>query len=162
LNAGQYDDAVKQLRTVLELDPHYARAHSILGMTYEKQGRIDEAIAEWETAVDLTSGQSAVYRARLGRTLALADRRSEALEILRELTELAGREYVSPVVFVEIYIGLGDNDEAIDWLEKAYEERSAYMALLKVYKRFDPLRSEPRFQDLLRRMNFPPDNESMQ
>jgi serine/threonine-protein kinase len=162
LNAGRYDDAVKQLRKVLELDPHYARAHSMLGMTYEEQGRIDEAIAAWETTVDLTGGQSAVYRARLGRTLALAGRRSEALEILRELTEVAGKEYVSPVVFTEIYIGLGDNDEAIDWLEKAYEERSAYMALLKVYQRFKALRSEPRFQDLLRRMNFPPDNESMQ
>ena len=95
-------------------------------------------------------------RAALGRAYAVAGKRDEALKMLNELKERAKRSYVSPVGIAIIYVGLGEKEQAFSWLEKAYEDRSTWLIFLKVEPRFDPLRSDPRFQSLLRRMNFPP------
>ena len=86
----------------------------------------------------------------------MSGKRGEALRILDELMELLQRRYVSPSSFAIVYIGLGDKDQAFAWLEKAYEDRSTFLTEFKVEPMFDSLRSDPRFQDLLRRMNFPP------
>ncbi len=155
LGAGRVDEAIGKLRGVLEMDPHFVRAHSVLAVAYEKKGMLDEAIAANEKAVEL-SGGFLNYRARLSRVRALAGEQSEALRLLDELTDRAGREYVSPINFALACIGLGRHDRAIDWLEKAYDERSVYLIVADTSPLFDPLRSEPRFQAILRRMNFPP------
>ena len=90
----------------------------------------------------------------LGMCYGLAGRQADANKVLKELLELSRRRYVTPVALVQVYIGLGDKDQAFAWLEKAYEERSYGMAFLKVMPMADPLRSDPRFDDLLRRIGL--------
>ena len=153
--ARQYDQAIEQERKTLELDPNFAPAHWVLGQVYEQQERFEVAIAEFQEAVT-HSGGSTMMRAALGRAYAVAGKRDEALKMLNELKERAKRSYVSPVGIAIIYVGLGEKEQAFSWLEKAYEDRSTWLIFLKVEPRFDPLRSDPRFQSLLRRMNFPP------
>lgn len=153
--AGQYEQAIQQCRKILEMDPQFALAHWDLGRAYEGKGMYKEAVAEMQKAVEL-SGGDAVFTSHLGRAEALAGRRDEAIKILNQLKTRAQREFVSPRVFVLIYAALGDKDRAFAWLEKAYQERSDIIVELKVAPELDPLRSDPRFQDLLRRMNFPP------
>ena len=85
----------------------------------------------------------------------LAGRKAEASKILNELLELNETRYVTPAALVNVYIGLGDKEQAFVWLEKAYQERSNYVAYLKVFPILDPLRSDPRFADLVRRVGLP-------
>jgi tetratricopeptide (TPR) repeat protein len=151
----RYDQAVEQLRKALEMDPNFALAHWFLGDTYEQKAEYESAIAEYQKA-RTASGGSTYAVAALGRAYAAAGKRREALKILGELKELSKRTYVSPYFMGSIYIALGGKDQALEWLQKAYEERDPWMGYLKVEPAFDPLRSDPRFQDLLRRMNFPP------
>ncbi len=146
------DEAVAELQKALEMDPNFILAHSTLGAVYTSQGRYDEAIAERKKAVELSKGFFGL--AGLGRAYAQAGRRAEAEKIIKELQEQARRDYVHPSHLALIYIGLGDKDSAFAWLEKAYAEHS-FLYFLKSDPNFDPLRSDPRFQDLLRRMNLP-------
>ena len=146
------DEAVAELQKALEMDPNFILAHSTLGAVYTSQGRYDEAIAERKKAVELSKGFFGL--AGLGRAYAQAGRRAEAEKIIKELQEQARRDYVHPSHLALIYIGLGDKDSAFTWLEKAYAEHS-FLYFLKSDPNFDPLRSDPRFQDLLRRMNLP-------
>jgi len=155
IGAGRLDEAIDKLGGVLEMDPHFVRAHSVLALAYEKKGMLAEAIAANEKAVEL-SGEYLEYRVRLSRVRALAGDRSAAAGMLDELMARAGTEYVSPIDFVLTYIGLGRHDRAIEWLEKAYEARSVYMVVANTSPLFDPLRAEPRFQEVLDRMGFPP------
>ncbi len=152
--AGMYDQAMQQCRKTLEMDPNFAVAHACLSRSYEHKGMHKEAIAEIQNAVNL-SGGSLVWVAALGRAYALAGRRDEAIKILNELKARSKREFVPPAGFVGIYAALGDKDQAFAWLEKAYQERSDIIPALKLPV-FDPLRSDPRFQDLLRRVRLPP------
>jgi len=153
--AHEYDRAIEQLRKTLELDSNFGHAHRLLGEAFGKRGMFEEGIAEMQKALALSGGSRAYYLAQLAKAYALSGRSGEALKILDELTELAQRKYVAPTNFAIIYIGLGKKDLAFDWLEKAYEERSSFLTELKVEPMFDSLRSDPRFQDMLRRMNFP-------
>ena len=91
----------------------------------------------------------------LGLVYGLAGRKADALKILNELLELNKARYVTPAALVNVYIGLGDKEQAFVWLEKAYQERSNYLAYLKVFPILDPLRSDPRFTDLVRRVGLP-------
>jgi serine/threonine-protein kinase len=91
----------------------------------------------------------------LGHAYAAAGKPAEARRILEDLHALAKKRYVLPYGFALIHIGLGENEEALEWLERACQDRNGMMAFLQVEPRFDPLRDDPRFQDLLRRMNFP-------
>jgi hypothetical protein len=91
----------------------------------------------------------------LGHAYAVAGKTDEARGVLSELKALSRDRYVLPFGIAVIYTGLGEKDEAIDWLEKAYEERNGWMVYLREEPRLEPLRSDPRFQDLLARMNFP-------
>src|SRR6266702_4049416 len=117
-------------------------------------GRYEQAIAEGEKGVKL-SGGSPLMRAALAQTLAAAGRREKALQILDELTELAKQKYVAPYFFAGIHVGLGDQDRAIEYFEKAYEEHSHWLMYLHMDPGMDSLRSNPRFQDLLRRVGLP-------
>jgi serine/threonine protein kinase/Tfp pilus assembly protein PilF len=153
--ARRFDEAIEQSRKTLEMDPNFALAHLWLGWAYEQTGRYKEASEEAKKAVTL-SGGSPYYRASLGHAYAQSGMKVEAEKILEELNEVPQRMYVSPYFLAEIYTGLGENEEAFRWLERAYEERANLLVFLKVEPKVDPLRSDPRFQDLLRRMNFPP------
>ena len=151
--ARQYDKAIEQLRKTLELDQSFYRAHWTLGVAYELKASFPEAIAEYQKARALDDDPRAL--AMLGHAYAISSKRDEALKALDQLKELAKRRYVSPINFVFIYIGLGEKDEAFQWLETCYQERDPQMTRLKVNPLFDPLRSDPRFTELMRRVGLP-------
>jgi len=149
-----YEAAVEALRKTLEIDAHFVYAHVMLGQSYLQLNRFPDAIAEFQTASEL-SGASVPDLAMLGHALGLAGDSSQAHHVLNQLKERSARSYVSPYCMAEIYLGLGDHDQALAWLEKAYEERARQLVMLKVEPEVDPLRSDSRFQNLLERMNFP-------
>jgi serine/threonine protein kinase/tetratricopeptide (TPR) repeat protein len=153
-HARRYDDAIEQLRRTVELDPHYPITYWILGLLFRKMGSYELAIAEGEKGVKL-SGGSYLMRAALAQTLATAGRRNEAIQVLDDLTKLATQKYVAPYFFAGIHIGLGENDRAIECLEKSYEEHSHWLLYLHLDPSMDALRSNPRFQDLLQRIGLP-------
>jgi TolB-like protein/DNA-binding winged helix-turn-helix (wHTH) protein/Tfp pilus assembly protein PilF len=157
-SAGMYDQEMEQCRKTLEMDPNFAIGHACLSDSYDNKRMYKEAIAEMRKAIDL-SGGSLRWVSDLARIYARAGRRDEAIKILDELKARSKREFVSPRFFAWVYAALGEKDQAFAWLEKAYEEHSVVKAALKVDPGLEPLRSDPRFQDLLRRMNFPPQNQ---
>jgi serine/threonine protein kinase/Tfp pilus assembly protein PilF len=152
--ARKYDDAIEQLNRTVELEPHYPVTYWILGLVLRSIGRHEEAINEGEKGVKL-SGGSPLIRAALAQTLATAGRRSEAIQILEELTALAKQKYVAPYFFAGIYAGLGQNDRAMEYLEKAVVEHSHWLIYLHIDPSMDRLRSNPGFQELLRRVGLP-------
>jgi serine/threonine protein kinase/tetratricopeptide (TPR) repeat protein len=152
--AGRYVDAVEQLRRTVELEPHYPVTYWILGLLLRKLGRYEEAITEGEKGVKL-SGGSPLMKAALAHTLGAAGNRNQAIEILDELTKLTEQKYVSPYFFAGIHVGLGEIDRAIEYLEKSYEDHSHWLIYLHIDPSMDALRSNSRFQDLLRRVGLP-------
>jgi len=153
--ARRYDEAIEQLRKTLDLDPNYWWAHSILGRCYLGKGMRSEAIAEFQKARSL---ESTIVEplAGLGVAYALEGDNAEAMKVLNELQERAKRSYVSPYFIAIVCNGLGEKDQAFAWLDKAYADRSWYLMELKVSPEIDSLRSDPRFQALYKKMNFPP------
>jgi TolB-like protein/Flp pilus assembly protein TadD len=147
--ARRPDEAITQLRKTLELDPGFGVAHFTLGNAYELKGELDQAISEYQTAIAL-SGNLNGRIGSLGHAYALAGRKNDARQILKRLKELSRNGYVSPYHTALVYIGLDEKEEAFAWLEKAQHDRYWMMAFLKVDPRLDPLRSDLRFQDLLR------------
>lgn len=152
-NARRYDEAIEQLRRVTELDPNDYRSRWFLGIAYANNRRFAEAIATSEKAVVLSDRVPSTLGV-MGMCYGLAGRKAEANKVLDELLELNRRRYVTPVALVLVYIGLGDKDQAFVWLEKAYQERSYFLAYLKVVPLADPLRSDPRFDKLLARIGL--------
>jgi serine/threonine-protein kinase len=150
----QYDEAMEQLRRTVELDPNYPVTYWILGLLLRKMGRYEEAIAEGEKGVKL-SGGSPLVRAALAQTFATAGRSQEAMQILGDLSKLAKGKYVAPYFFAGIHVGLGADERAMEYLEKAYEERSHWLIYLHIDPSMDGLRSNPRFQELLWRIGLP-------
>jgi len=148
------DQAIAEFRKTLELDPDFWVAHWTLGRAYEQKAMFAEAIAEIQKAIDL-SGGSALSLAALGHTYAVSGRRAEAERVLNELKESSKQGYISSYSIAAIHAGLGEKDQAFIWLEKAYEERSGWLIWLRAEPISDPLRSDPRFQDLLCRVGLP-------
>jgi tetratricopeptide (TPR) repeat protein len=153
-NARRYGEAIEQLRAVIRMDPNHYQAYWILGHTYAANGQHQEAIAASEKAVELSERTPGALGI-LGLAYGLAGRKGEANQILNELLKLNESRYVTPAALVNVYIGLGDKDQAFAWLEKAYQEKSNYVAFLKVFPILDPIRSDPRFADLVRRIGLP-------
>jgi len=130
--ARRYDEAIGQLRRVLAMDSNYNAVYWNLGQTYAGKGQFDEAIEAFEKLAALSS-RSPGPLGFVGMSYGLAGRKAEANKVLNELLELSRRRYVTPVALVNVYIGLGDKDQAFVWLEKAYQERSNYMAYLNAF-----------------------------
>jgi TolB-like protein/Tfp pilus assembly protein PilF/predicted Ser/Thr protein kinase len=151
--ARQYDQAIEQLRRTLELDPNFIPALTALGSAYLQKSMYQEGIAEFEKALTISPGNTQALW-RLGYAYAVTGRRTEAQKVLNDLSK---KKYVPAFTMAIIYAGLGQKDQAFQWLEKSYEEHdSGPFSMVKVYPIFDPLRSDPRFVDLLRRMNLQP------
>ena|SRR5215204_3915588 len=152
--ARQYEAAIKQLRETLHLDQDFADAHVMLGVTLVQTGEYGEAITEFERASVLT-GNSPEILGLLGYGYGTAGMKREAQDVLSKLNNLARQNrYVSSFSRATIYIGLGETDLAFKWLERAHEERLWYLALLAVDPLFDRLRPDPRYTELIRRMNL--------
>jgi TolB-like protein/DNA-binding winged helix-turn-helix (wHTH) protein/tetratricopeptide (TPR) repeat protein len=148
--ARSYDEAIDQYKKTLELDPNFFQARLYLAWSYTFKGLYPEAFAEYEKMGDYGSRNNFV-----GFLNAVSGRRSEALKVIERIKLRSAQTYVDPYNMAIPYAGLGDRDNAMRLLAKAYEERSAEMPQVKVEPFFDNLHSDPRFQDLVRRMNFP-------
>ena len=153
LYGRRYDQAIEQFHKTLGLDPDSGVAHAGLGWSYSLKSLHEPAIASLRKACEFWPGSSPI--GLLGEAYAAAGRRDEAPKVLEQLQELSKQRYVTPYVVGRIYATLGQMDEAFGWLETAYQQRAEWMVLLKVDPCLDDLRSDPRFQDLMRRMNFP-------
>ncbi len=151
---GEDEQAVATWMRKLELAPNYYDPHRHLGNYYCRVGRLEEAFAELQRARHLSLDDPFVA-ADLGHCYATSGRLEDAKGILAELDELAAEAYVSPMSRALILIGLGAHDEAFRWLEKAYELRALLLLTINVDPRYDALRSDPRFDDLVRRVGFP-------
>lgn len=151
--ARQYDRALEQLERALELEPNFFRAHLHLGMCYERKRMYPEALAEFEKARSISENSWTL--AGLGHCYASFGAREEAERLLDQLLELSLRQFVSCATIAVVYAGFEDRaDQTLEWLEKAYEERSGLLSYLKVWPIFDHLRRDPRFVRLLRRIGF--------
>jgi TolB-like protein/Tfp pilus assembly protein PilF len=150
--ARQYDKAIEQCRKTLELDSNFHIAYGVIGEAYTQQGMYQEAIAELQKATSLSPGPEGL--ALLGYTYALAGHRSEARKVLNKLKGLSSRRYIEPASIAIIHTGLGEREQAFEWLEKAYEHRNELLVMIKVDPRLDALRSDARFTDLLRRVLY--------
>jgi len=151
--ARQYDPALEQLERALELEPNFFRAHLHLGMCYERKRMYAEAVAEFDKARSISENSWTL--AGLGQCHASFGAREEAERLLDQLLELSRHQFVSCATIAAVYAGFDDGaDQTIEWLEKAYEERSGLLIWLKVWPIFDHLRSNARFVRLLRRIGF--------
>jgi len=153
--ARRYREAIAPIRKTLELDPNFRVARRFLGQVYEQNGMYEAAIAELRQAAKL-SENNPIDLGALGHVYAVSGHRREALQILEELRQHSAKRYVSGYEFALIYAGLGKLEKAFQWLDKAFQEHSTWMLHLRVDPRLDPLRSDPRFQDLLRRVGLSP------
>jgi TolB-like protein/DNA-binding winged helix-turn-helix (wHTH) protein/Tfp pilus assembly protein PilF len=152
-NARQYDQASAQLEKTLTMDPNHHETHSILGLVYAQQRRYREALTEWQKSMELGGWDK---RGFLGYMYAVSGQRGEAQKILTQLLDEARSKPVSAYNISRIYAGLGENEQAFSWLEKAIDERDSNLTMpgLKADVQLDTLRSDPRFQDLLARMHL--------
>ncbi len=152
--ARRYDRAIEECRKALELDANFSPAYIFLGLAYEKKGRFSEAVAALEKAIQLDTSPTALEM--LGGAYAAWGKKGEAKKVLDSLTERADRRYVCPYEIATVYVGLGDKDSAFRSLEKAVEERADCIPWIKADSKIDPLRSDPRYRDLMRRLGLSP------
>jgi tetratricopeptide (TPR) repeat protein len=153
---GQYDGALEQCRKIEELYPTSDLGHMYCGDVEVQKGNLAEAIRELQEAVTLSEGRNARTVAHLAYAYALAGRRNDAENLLAKLLEMSKQRYVQYVLVARVYAGLGQKQDAFEWLEKAYQVHGRDLLELKYDPRFGSLRSDPRFNDLLRRIGLPP------
>ena len=150
----QFDQAIEQCRKTLEMDPNFAVAYAVLGQTYLAKGMNSEAAPVLEKYSALSQG-SVDSLALLGYSQARRGKKSQALRTIDELKETSKNSFVPAFYFALVYAALEDKDQAFMWLEKGYDERFARFAYLKLEALWDPLRSDERFRDLVRRVGIP-------
>jgi len=152
--ARQYDRSIAQLRDTLEMDPSYEWAHLILGQAYEQKRELQLAVTELRKALEL-SHNSPLMISALAHAYAISGNAGEARRLLAELLAPSQHQYVSPFYIAIVYTGLAQNDSAIDWLDKAFADRSNGLVFLQVEPELDPLRSNARFLALKQKLKFP-------
>jgi tetratricopeptide (TPR) repeat protein len=152
---GQEEAGRRQLRKAIELEPSFFLPWSLLSVVDCHDGKLMEATAEADEGVRLSKGLP-VARGYAGYALAMAGRRAEALEILDQLEELSRQRYVPAIARAWCHLGLGDHERVIEWLENGYEQRDSQLPHVRLMRAFRPLHSDPRFQDLLRRLGLLP------
>ena len=152
--ARRYDAAIEQLRKTTEMDPRFYYAHWNLGVALEVKGLVEQAITEYEKAIALDDDP--LSRGLLAHLYAKIGQKEKALQIQERLREVSKQRYVTPYIFAMIHLGLGEKDQAIDFLEKTYDDRDGYnLAFIKVDPFFDPLRGDPRFEALVAKIFAP-------
>jgi tetratricopeptide (TPR) repeat protein len=151
LIARRYDEAIQQSLKTMEMDPRFAVGHYQLGQAFVQKHMYDKGIAELQKAIGFSGGNK-TFRSALAYAYAASGRRNEALEILNDLKNRLNNGFSNASEIALIYVGLDEKDQAMTWLEKAYGERFNPSVLIRPC--FDPLRSDPRFQDLLRRIGL--------
>jgi eukaryotic-like serine/threonine-protein kinase len=152
--ARQFDQAIEQCQKVFEVYPGFPLAHFERGRAYEQKGMLVEALAEHQSARTISSDSPQTVTA-VGHALALLGRADEALQVVDALLEMAKQRYVPVIYLAGIFAALDDHDQALTWLEKAYQDRSDYLVYLRSEPTFDGLASDPRFQDLSHRIGLP-------
>ncbi len=151
--AKRYDEAIRQFLKTLEQDPNFVPAHYGIAFAYAQIGKYKEAIDSYEKTIALSDCRTC-YLAGLGYVYGLSGRRQDALKIVEELESNLNTDYVSPADIAMVYAGLSDRDEAFEWLERAYAEHAEFINFIQVEPAFDPLKSDPRFADLLQRLGL--------
>jgi serine/threonine-protein kinase len=151
--ARRYDQSIEEYQKTLEMDSSFMTAHYMLGYVYMAKGMYKEASAEFQKCIDI-EGSIPSNLLPLARTYALSGKKAEALRILDQVNST--KEYVTPIDMVHLYLSLEDQKQVFIWLQKAYESRDGQLGYLKVDPFMDSLRSDPRFQDLVRRVGFMP------
>ena len=150
----EYQQAIDQLLKTLELDPGFILTRMFLGEAYEQVGMFTEATAQFQKAVDLSERRS-INLAGLAHSYAVSDNQQEALKIVKELEQRSTKEFVSARAVAEIYVALGDHDQAFAWLYTAFEQRNGWLLHIKENPRYDSVRADPRYDALVRRLNLP-------
>jgi len=150
--AHRYDESLEQSQKTIELDPQFAVAHYQLGQALEQKHKHDEAITEFRRAIELAGGNT-TFESNLASAYAVSGRKEEAMKIVKDLETRQSQDSSTDASIALIYVGLGDNDRAMIWLDRAYQARFNPSILMRPV--FDPLRSAPRFQDLLHRIGLP-------
>ena len=152
--AGDYSQAIGQLQKTLAAEPGFVPAHLYLGRTYQQQRSYSQALPELQKALEL-SGEGSQELSGLGQFYAASHREKEARKIIDDLKQRSQQTYVQPMWIAGIYAALGSPNEAFEWLQKAYDDRSVSLVYLRIDPVFQPLRSDPRFADLLGRLRLP-------
>ena len=151
--ARQYDQAIDQLDKALELEPNLWLTHLFLGKVYAQKGMYNEALIESQKALQFSGGNTEAS-SLMGYTYAISGNKKQAEKVLGELKKLSKQKYVPASNIALIYAGLGETDQALDWLENAYDERDVHVTFLKTVSHWDSMRKEPRFTSLLQRGSF--------
>ena len=151
----KFDESIVEGKKTLNMAPDYLPVYLWLGMSYEQKGEYQEAIDILVRGKNLTSGADTKISALLAHVYAKAGKTALSTSELDEIKIKAKRQYVSAFNMARINLGLGNTEEALNWLEKAYDERSTWLTWINVDPSFDDLRSEPRFQAIIEQMNFP-------
>ena len=159
LYSNRFDESFAQVQKLIEIEPRFHGAYQLSGLLYETQGKYEDAIEEFRKSIALGSGQAIL--SLLGETYALAGRTEEALQTLEQLFEMSKNQYVAALSIARIYCGLGENDKAFEWLEKAFEERDGKLIFFnwkasegKEYLLRETIRQDARFTNLLWRIGL--------
>jgi len=153
LYARQFDEAIEQLRKAIEMEPSFFRAHLFLARAYQQKGMYNEAFAAYQRAMQLeTDGDEAIVM--LGHLYAVSGNKAQAIRTLERLRDLYERKKVAAYDLAVIHAGLGEGEQALQWLTKSYQDRFGALLLLRADPVFDSLRSDPRYQELLLRINL--------
>jgi tetratricopeptide (TPR) repeat protein len=152
--SGQHDQAIEKLKSILEMNPDYSWANSVLGEVYEQKGMYSESFASFKKAIASYGESPSLFMGFLGYAYATGGQREKAVQILNQLRDVASQRYVSPYALGIIHLGLGQKDKAFALFEQAAEERTTMMTSLRFDHRMDSIRSDPRFIALLKKMNL--------